>query len=206
MAPEAFTSLDQTPKMDVWSLGIVVLQVLDVLPSCNIKNIWKEYAKWHGVVIGQVDRCLPQLKPMLHIGPSKRYSAKQCAQNIFHSSASKNWTFYVPGLHENIDVPVTGLTTMLQALSPGSVREVPAEIHPFRQFGGGVKSKPSASSGGRNIRRSASAMDWQPDPPAQLPQNRRQSSRATQPSANKTSQSATDAHNSRKTARCTDFP
>jgi serine/threonine protein kinase len=177
MAPESFTHLDQTPKLDVWSLGIVALEVLNDLPPCHIKHILEDYATWHSAIVDHVTQYVPQLKPMLCIDSSKRYSAKQCAQNIFHASAVKKWITYVPGLHDSNSVPVTGLTTMMQAWSPFGGQDVSAEIHPFRQFGGGAKSKPSASSGGRSIGRTASAMDWQPESPAPLPQRRRQAPR-----------------------------
>jgi serine/threonine protein kinase len=164
MAPEVFSNKDQTAKVDIWSIGILALQVLNYLPPFTFKSIWDSYEEWHHNVLEQVKRCIPQMKPMFENDPEKRYSARQCLEKIFHPSAAKKWVFNVPGLNDGKDAPKTGLTTMFEACSIATPQAGLSNTDYHRVFNEKKKNSGKAPVRKPQARRATGDMDWTPEP------------------------------------------
>jgi Protein kinase domain len=85
-APDIFRAGLQTTKVDVWSLGVVILDVLHLLPQCAF-DTWDKMCKgdqaWFHLVIECAKERVPQIMPMLQIDHRRRCSAKHCLENIF---------------------------------------------------------------------------------------------------------------------------
>ena len=88
-APEVFeTSMTQTTKMDIWSLGVLVLKALDIMPRFPYRNTNdmkrdQNGQQWYDCVVKHAKECMPEIVPMLRINSWRRYSAKRCLTYIF---------------------------------------------------------------------------------------------------------------------------
>ncbi len=91
MAPEIFNRTQQTMKMDIWSLGVLILEVLDLTPRSPPETLGamrRQHHEWHNALIRSAEKHLPQILPMFELDPQKRYSAKDCLEKIFTDSAN----------------------------------------------------------------------------------------------------------------------
>lgn len=74
-----------TTKIDVWSMGVLVLDVLDALPDYDHWfAMHGDRRAWADVVVNSAKAHVPQILPMLEKNPEKRYSARECLKRIFN--------------------------------------------------------------------------------------------------------------------------
>jgi serine/threonine protein kinase len=89
IAPEIFQAGLQTTKLDVWSLGVVILFALDIVPL--YKLTWDELDRgnqaWYLLLIDHVKARVPQILPMFQIDYRDRCTARYCLQTIFSQEA-----------------------------------------------------------------------------------------------------------------------
>lgn len=90
-APEIFdTTIPQSPKMDIWSMGVLVLDVLDLLPPDPPwagGEVRLGDSDWVASIVEHARAFVPQILPMLQEDPRKRFSAKECLEKIFNDEA-----------------------------------------------------------------------------------------------------------------------
>lgn len=77
-APEAFYEVKHTTTADIYSLGIVLLEVICGLSKVNHL---REYKFWHPEVTRFAQSNRPELLPMLQEEAEDRYGAKNCLLN-----------------------------------------------------------------------------------------------------------------------------
>ncbi len=106
VAPEIFQGRLQTTKVDVWSMGVLVLLVLDSLPRCP--RTWEELKQgdkeWFRILIERAAVYVPQILPMLRIEPRERCSALICLQTIFETDSKM---LEMPLRHPNLPGPAS---------------------------------------------------------------------------------------------------
>ena len=92
-APEVFEkTMMQTTKLDIWSLGILVLLVLGIMPAfpyTNTNDLKRDQngQQWYNCVLARANECVPEIMPMLKMNYWTRYSARRCLQNIFNDES-----------------------------------------------------------------------------------------------------------------------
>jgi serine/threonine protein kinase len=79
-APEIFYTDSQTPKE--MSLGLVLLEVLRLLPPCRTSNMLVNFQDWHDKVRLVASRQEPELVRMLNEDPADRFTASMCLNYI----------------------------------------------------------------------------------------------------------------------------
>jgi serine/threonine protein kinase len=65
MAPEMFCQLSQTQEADVFSLGLVILRILKLLPKCPLSTIFDPYKEWHDHIRAIASESISEISPML---------------------------------------------------------------------------------------------------------------------------------------------
>ncbi len=99
VSPDIFQPGLQTTKMDVWGIGIVVLHCLEVMPQMRDPS-WRELGRshltWFQTIRDAVTDRIPQLLPMFDIQPHRRYSAKDCLENLFDQDSKIEAMFRRP--------------------------------------------------------------------------------------------------------------
>ena len=144
-APEVFEkSMTQTTKMDIWSLGILVLQVLDIMPTFPYKNtneLKRDQTgqRWYDCVLKHTDAYIPEILPMLRVNYWRRYSAGRCLRDIFTDKSKV------------LAMPRTQPHTLQAALSESgvilsqqaAVKGAPSTPRPVRPRQTGVEEEPS---------------------------------------------------------------
>ena len=95
MAPEAFQKkIDKkkTSKIDVWSLGVVFLETLGLLPDWPHPDSQKAALlrsgdqEWFALLRQSAEQHAPPLLKMLEMDVGRRYSARACLQRFFKGS------------------------------------------------------------------------------------------------------------------------
>lgn len=77
-APEVFCKCDQTPKADVFSLGLVMLDLLGILPEGKMDDFFSDYKDWHEIVRSVASQYKPEILPMIVERSDRRYTASKC--------------------------------------------------------------------------------------------------------------------------------
>jgi 5'-AMP-activated protein kinase, catalytic alpha subunit len=88
VAPEIFDpTIPQSPKMDIWSMGVLALDVLGLLPPdppwAGVEVRFGD-SDWVDSIVEHARNFVPQILPMLQVDPRKRFSAKECLEKIFN--------------------------------------------------------------------------------------------------------------------------
>jgi serine/threonine protein kinase len=120
MAPEIFSRVDQTPKLDLWSLGVLVLEVCGIKPKFPFKDIpglVQNHQKWHQMLIDCAEERLPDILPMFKLDPLERYSAKACLAKIFNGKRKIEVKPITPDSSSNL--PTTQGNSSAATPSPG---------------------------------------------------------------------------------------
>lgn len=90
MAPEIFQMVVQTTKMDIWSMAVLILEVLDLLPKFPFESLRELQAgdqTWFRMVVERAREQVPDILPMLEVDPRNRYTARECLEHIFGDDA-----------------------------------------------------------------------------------------------------------------------
>lgn len=102
MAPEMFCALPQTSKADIFSMGLVMLEVLRLLPACEIRNMPDDYQDWHDSIRSVASRRRPEILPMLEKHSDERYTAARCLTWFFAPDSVGGTVFQPMQMHESL--------------------------------------------------------------------------------------------------------
>ena len=91
-APEILCLVLPTPKADVFSLGLVMLKILELLPECRMKSPF-DCPDYHHTVRATVSKNKPEISPMLLDDPDKRFTAEKCVTSFFGSDQRSSIVF-----------------------------------------------------------------------------------------------------------------
>jgi serine/threonine protein kinase len=88
MAPEVLNASEtQTSKLDVWSLGVVFLQVLGCFCPSEVLSL-ETWSQTIQSFLHHETTCV--ISPMLAIDVAKRYTARECFNKFFSPSSSQS--------------------------------------------------------------------------------------------------------------------
>lgn len=83
-APEIHQSCEQTPKVDVYSLGVTVLECLVGLkPEAEMENSLRYWSQWHEYLQMHLNKHAPQYASMLAYDPDRRPTARKLLNAFF---------------------------------------------------------------------------------------------------------------------------
>lgn len=84
-APEVWNRHQQTPKVDIYSLGVTVVECLVELPNQNGERAiweWEAWQAWHKDLLEPVEQHTPDYATMLAINADWRPTARGLLENI----------------------------------------------------------------------------------------------------------------------------
>lgn len=87
-APEIYTSREQTPKVDIYGLGVTVMECFIDFPEEETrKNVFRDWMSWHVHLDNLLRKYAPELKDMLGGTADERPTARQLLQMLQTSDA-----------------------------------------------------------------------------------------------------------------------
>lgn len=99
MAPEMFCALAQTPKADVFSMGVVLLKVLRLFPEIQTRYLSSECQDWHDAIWSVASQRRQEMLPMLAKHSDERYTAARCLTWFFGPNSTGNTVFQPLQMH-----------------------------------------------------------------------------------------------------------
>ncbi|ERF69353.1 hypothetical protein EPUS_08826 [Endocarpon pusillum Z07020] len=106
MAPEMFCALPQTSKADVFSMGLVMLEVLGLWPEGESRVLMLGgHEIWHDSIRLAASQHRPEILPMLAKHSEERFTAARCLTWFFGPKSAGNAVFQPMQMHTFTDSP-----------------------------------------------------------------------------------------------------
>jgi serine/threonine protein kinase len=88
-APEIFKKIAPTPKADIFSLGLVMLRILNLLPELRSTDHFDRLETYHDQIRSIAQRYREDISPMLSDNPDDRSTALECLHPVFGSDSDE---------------------------------------------------------------------------------------------------------------------